>query len=68
MEMLLLLIVGVWIAALLLVAALCAAAHRGDAGVPHAALARAAATHERPAEKAPLPAAELAEPAIRIAA
>jgi len=66
--MLLLLIVGVWIAALLLVAALCTAARRGEADVLHAARERQAAAQERPAETAPLPAAELAEPAVRIAA
>ncbi len=66
--MLLLLIVGVWIAALLLVAALCAAARRGEADVLHAARARHSAAQARPAETTPPAAAELAEPAVRIAA
>ena len=66
--MLLLLIVGIWIAALLLVVALCAAARRGEAGVLHAAPAPQGEAHERPAETAPVPAAEIARPAVRIAA
>jgi len=66
--MLLLLIVGIWIGALLLVAALCAAARRGEADLPDAARARQAAGNERREETAPLPATEVAEPAVRIAA
>jgi hypothetical protein len=68
MEMLLLMIVGVWLAALLLVAALCAAAHRGEADVLDAARERRAASREQADGSSPLPAAELPAPAVRIAA